>query len=178
MELDALDKVSAKAFDGYIVRKDLVRQFKGQYPVPTYVCEFLLGRYCASIDPTEIEEGLKIVSRQLSDRAVRAGEEELFKSRSREQGSVKIIDHNHEQPDKAQPNGDLEAAKAAARQAVEEPEPAPLPEAGDRPRSPAEMVGAVLSNLTLCIEADTLDEAVQYAKQAQRWALILKREVK
>jgi len=92
MELDALDKVSAKAFDGYIVRKDLVRQFKGQYPVPTYVCEFLLGRYCASVDPAEIEEGLKIVSRQLSDRAVRAGEQELFKSRSREQGSVKIID--------------------------------------------------------------------------------------
>ncbi len=92
MELDTLDKLSAKAFDGYIVRKDLVRQFKGQYPVPTYVCEFLLGRYCASIDPTEIEEGLQIVSRQLSNRAVRAGEEELFKSRSREQGSVKIID--------------------------------------------------------------------------------------
>ncbi len=92
MELDALDNLSAKGFDGYIVRKDLVRQFKGQYPVPTYVCEFLLGRYCASIDPVEIEEGLKIVSRQLSDRAVRAGEEELFRSRSREQGSVKIID--------------------------------------------------------------------------------------
>ncbi len=92
MELDALDNLSAKGFDGYIVRKDLVRQFKGQYPVPTYVCEFLLGRYCASIDPVEIEEGLKVVSRQLSDRAVRAGEEELFKSRSREQGSVKIID--------------------------------------------------------------------------------------
>ncbi|MFH1749165.1 MAG: BREX system Lon protease-like protein BrxL [Planctomycetota bacterium] len=92
MELDALDKLSARAFDGFIVRKDLVRQFKGQYPVPTYVCEFLLGRYCASIDPTEIAEGLQIVSRQLSARAVRAGEEELFKSRSREQGSVKIID--------------------------------------------------------------------------------------
>ncbi len=92
MELDALDKLSAKGFDGYIVRKDLVRRFKGQYPVPTYVCEFLLGRYCASVDPTEIEDGLQIVSRQLSNRAVRAGEEELFKSRSREQGSVKIID--------------------------------------------------------------------------------------
>lgn len=92
MELDALDKVAARGFDGFIVRKDLVRQFKGQYPVPTYVCEFLLGRYCATIDPAEIEEGVKIVSRQLSDRAVRAGEEELFKSRSREQGSVKIID--------------------------------------------------------------------------------------
>jgi len=54
--------------------------------------EFLLGRYCASIEPTEIEEGLKIVERQLQSRAVRAGEEMLFQSRAREQGSVKIID--------------------------------------------------------------------------------------
>ena len=50
MELDALDRLAAEAFDGYIVRKDLVRRFKGQYPVPTYVGEFLLGRYCASTD--------------------------------------------------------------------------------------------------------------------------------
>ena len=48
--LDALDALANKAFDGYIVRKDLVRQFKGQYPVPTYVVEFLLGRYCATTD--------------------------------------------------------------------------------------------------------------------------------
>ena len=33
----------AKAFEGYVVRKDLVRKFKGQYPVPTYVAEFLFG---------------------------------------------------------------------------------------------------------------------------------------
>ena len=58
MQLDALDQIAAKAFDGYLVRKDLVRQFKGQYPVPTYVAEFLLGRYCASVDETEIQEGL------------------------------------------------------------------------------------------------------------------------
>jgi len=92
MELDTLDKVGAKAFEGYLVRKDLVRTFSKQYPVPTYVVEFLLGRYCASTDPKEIEEGLEIVERQLSNRAVRAGEEELFKSRARDQGSVKIID--------------------------------------------------------------------------------------
>jgi ATP-dependent Lon protease len=92
MQLDAIDQLAAKAFDGYIVRKDLVREFKGRYPVPTYVCEFLLGRYCASIDDQEIAEGMKVVERQLSDRAVRAGEEELFKSRARENGSVKIID--------------------------------------------------------------------------------------
>jgi ATP-dependent Lon protease len=56
------------------------------------VVEFLLGRYCASIVPTEIEEGLAIVERQLKSRTVKAGEEELFKSRARENGEVKIID--------------------------------------------------------------------------------------
>jgi ATP-dependent Lon protease len=60
--------------------------------VPTYVVEFLLGRYCASIDPAEIKEGLQIVEKQLQGRTVRSGEEELFKARARDQGSVKIID--------------------------------------------------------------------------------------
>ncbi len=92
MQLDDVDKLAARAFEGYIVRKDLVRRFKGQYPVPTYVVEFLLGRYCASTDPKEIDEGLQVVDRQLRERAVRAGEEELFKARAREQGPIKIID--------------------------------------------------------------------------------------
>ena len=68
------------------MRKDLVRKFKRQYPVPTYVAEFLLGRYCATVDDEEIEEGLKIVERQLGEKTVRAGEEELFKARARERG--------------------------------------------------------------------------------------------
>jgi len=92
VELDALDRLAAQAFDGYIVRKDLARRFMGQYPVPTYVGEFLLGRYCASTDENEIQEGLRIVQLQLSNRAVRAGEEELFKARAREDGAVKVID--------------------------------------------------------------------------------------
>src|SRR5204863_6412603 len=37
-------------------------------------------------------EGLQIVEKQLKDRAVRTGEEELFKARAKETGSVKIID--------------------------------------------------------------------------------------
>ena len=90
--MDTIDVLAAEAFQGYVVRKDLVRKFKGQYPVPTYVGEFLLGRYCASTDPEEIAEGLEIVQRQLQNRTVRAGEEELFKARAREQGSVKLID--------------------------------------------------------------------------------------
>ena len=92
MELDALDRKAADAFDGYIVRKDLVRQFSRQFPVPTYVVEFMLGRYCATIDEAEIQEGLGIVQRQLSERTVRAGNEELIKSAAREKGQVKIID--------------------------------------------------------------------------------------
>lgn len=92
IELDKLDELSATAFDGYLVRKDLVRKYSQQYPVPTYVVEFLLGRYCATIDEDEIEEGLTIVERQLADRTVRTGDEELFKARAREIGSIKLID--------------------------------------------------------------------------------------
>lgn len=92
MEMDRLDKLAASAFDGYLVRKDLVRRYSRQYPVPTYVVEFLLGRYCASVDEKEINEGLEIVEKQLKDRTVRTGEEELFKARAKEQGSVRIID--------------------------------------------------------------------------------------
>lgn len=92
MELDALDKLAASAFEGFLVRKDLVRRYSRQYPVPTYVVEFLLGRYCATINENEIAEGLQVVERQLTDRAVRTGQEELFKARAREKGSVKLID--------------------------------------------------------------------------------------
>ena len=69
--LDPIDQIAARAFEGFVVRKDLVRKFKAQYPVPTYVVEFLLGRYCASTDEAEIQEGLQIVERQLSNRSVR-----------------------------------------------------------------------------------------------------------
>jgi uncharacterized protein (TIGR02653 family) len=91
-ELDDLDRLAADVFEGYLVRKDLAQQFRGQYPVPTYVGEFLLGRYCATTDPEELAEGLSVVERSMKERTVRAGEEELFKSRAREQGKVKIID--------------------------------------------------------------------------------------
>ena len=92
-KLDLLDNLAAKHLDGYLVRKDLVRTFSRQFPVPTYVVEFMLGRYCASMDEDEIEEGLEIVQKQLKSRTVKAGDEELFKSRAMEDGEVKIIDN-------------------------------------------------------------------------------------
>ena len=92
VEMDHLDNIAASAFPGYLVRKDLVRRYARQYPVPTYVVEFLLGRYCASVDEEEIEEGLAIVEKQLQGRTVRTSDREIFKSRARERGSVKLID--------------------------------------------------------------------------------------
>lgn len=92
IELDDIDRKAADVLDGFLVRKDLVRTFSRQFPVPTYVVEFLLGRYCASIDEEEINEGLAIVERQLKSRTVKSGEVELFKAKAREDGSVKIID--------------------------------------------------------------------------------------
>jgi len=90
--MDALDRIANAAFPGYLVRKDLVRRYARQYPVPTYVVEFLLGRYCASVNEDEINEGLAIVKRQLEGRTVRPMDKELFKSKAREHGSVRLID--------------------------------------------------------------------------------------
>ncbi len=92
MELDNLDQISANSFEGYVVRKDLLENFRKTFPVPTYVIEFLLGRYCSTTNDQEMEEGLEIVKRQLQDRTVRPGEEEYFKSKAKENGSIKLID--------------------------------------------------------------------------------------
>ena len=50
LELDTLDRLGAEAFDGYLVRKDLVRKYARQYPVPTYVVEFLRPKPLHLID--------------------------------------------------------------------------------------------------------------------------------
>lgn len=92
MQLDTLDNKAFAVLDGFLVRKDLVRRFSRQFPVPTYVMEFLLGRYCSSADQDEIDEGLDIVQRLLKERTIKSGEEELFKARAREDGQVKVID--------------------------------------------------------------------------------------
>src|SRR5438105_13133018 len=92
MELDALDRAAADAFAGLVVRKDLVRQFRGQFPIPTYVVEFMLGRYCATTDEQEIAEGLELVRKQLSSRTVRAGDEEGVKFEARDAGVARGID--------------------------------------------------------------------------------------
>ena len=57
MELDELDRKAAAAFAGHIVRKDLVRQFRGQFPVPTYVVETMKKARPAIASPARISIG-------------------------------------------------------------------------------------------------------------------------
>ncbi len=92
MELDHLDRIAAEAFEGYIVRKDLVRKFARQYPVPTYVCEFLLGRYCASVDEEEIQEGLGSSSGSFGTGPCAAAKRNCSRPVPGKPASVKIID--------------------------------------------------------------------------------------
>jgi ATP-dependent Lon protease len=43
--MDALDSKLNEAFDGKVVRKDLLHRIKKGTNVPTFVLEFLLARY-------------------------------------------------------------------------------------------------------------------------------------
>ena len=90
--VDALDVKLAEAFGGRVVRKDLVKKTKVGFNVPVYVLEYLLGRYCSSTDPSIVEEGLEHVKSIIAERFVRADEGELIKSRTRERGSMRLID--------------------------------------------------------------------------------------
>ena len=50
--MDNLDQKATSIFAGRVVRKDLVRRVKVGANVPVYVLEYLLGKYCATDDPT------------------------------------------------------------------------------------------------------------------------------
>ncbi len=90
--LDGLDVKLAAEFGGRVVRKDLVKATKIGFNVPVYVLEYLLGRYCSSTDPTIVAEGLEHVKTTIAERFIRADEGELVKSRTRERGSIRLID--------------------------------------------------------------------------------------
>ncbi len=90
--MDRIDSVVTETLEGLVVRKDLADKFRGRFSVPTYVGEFLIGKYCATSDEDEIQEGLQEVERLLSRRVVRTGDHELFKAKVREEGAIQIID--------------------------------------------------------------------------------------
>ena len=79
--LDALDTKLNKAFEGKVVRKDLLHRIKKGTNVPTFVLEFLLARYCASDDPAEIQAGMEAVVATLQENYVRPDEANAAQSR-------------------------------------------------------------------------------------------------
>jgi len=92
LELDELDEKLAQLFPGRIVRKDLVKNLKIGFTIPVFVLEYLLGKYCSTIDEDEIQSGLIHVKTAIAERIVRGDESELIKARLERFGSVKLID--------------------------------------------------------------------------------------
>ena len=80
-KLAEYEEIAARAYDGFVVRKDLVGQVKGNAIVPSYVLEFLLAQYCATTSEAAIVEGVDSVRRILAKHYVNRGDSELIKSR-------------------------------------------------------------------------------------------------
>lgn len=94
-ELDALDQQLTSAFDGKVVRKDLLHRIKKGTNVPTFVLEFLLARFCASDDPAEIDAGMEAVLATLQDNYVRPDEANAAQSKVATKGKHRFIDKVH-----------------------------------------------------------------------------------
>jgi ATP-dependent Lon protease len=92
---DALDDKLLAAFDGKVVRKDLLHRIKKGTNVPTFVLEFLLARYCASDEPEEIQAGLEAVLATLQDNYVRPDESNAAQSKVATKGRHRFIDKVH-----------------------------------------------------------------------------------
>ncbi len=92
VELDSLDQKVNHVFAGKVVRKDLVQQVKGGANVPTYVLEYLLGKYCATNDELAIQAGLRMVHSTLADSIIRPDEAMKAQSRVKERGQQRFID--------------------------------------------------------------------------------------
>jgi len=87
-----LDRKVTAVFAGRVVRKDLVRQVKVGANVPSYVLEYLLGKYCATDDPVAVEAGLRLVNSTLAEQVIRPDEAMKAQSRVKERGKQRYID--------------------------------------------------------------------------------------
>ena len=90
--MSELDNKINRVFEGCVVRKDLVKEVRGNAIVPSYVLEYLLGQYCATNEESVIQEGIESVKGILAKHYVHRNESELVKSNIREKGHYRIID--------------------------------------------------------------------------------------
>ena len=92
MEPDALDRKLTQVFAGRVVRKDLLHQIKGGENVPSYVLEYLLGKYCASDDEDEIRIGIEAVKETLRTNYFRHDEANKAQAKVEQLGRHRFID--------------------------------------------------------------------------------------
>jgi len=90
--MPALDQKVARIFGGKVVQKDLVRKVKVGANVPVFVLEYLLGKYCATDDPSAIEAGLSVVNSMISSNFVRPDEANKAQSMVKDKGKHTFID--------------------------------------------------------------------------------------
>jgi len=89
---DDLDRKANEHYAGKVVRKDLVHQIKGGENVPSYVLEYLLGRYCASDDPAEVALGIDAVKGVLRANYFRHDQANRAQATVEQRGSHRFID--------------------------------------------------------------------------------------
>src|SRR4051812_24227835 len=90
---DLLDRKLFAAFPGLVMRKDLTQAIRGTSKAPSYVIEFMLGKYCANLfDDEEVREGLQLVQQEVAEYIPRGDETEVIKSAIRERPPRRIID--------------------------------------------------------------------------------------
>lgn len=92
-EPDPLDRKLFATFPGLVIRKDLTQEIRGTSKAPSYVIEFMLGKYCANpFDNNEVREGLRFVHEEIARYIPRGDETEMIKSTIREKTMHKVID--------------------------------------------------------------------------------------
>jgi len=90
--MDTLDRKLTHVFAGKVVRKDLLHQLKGGENVPSYVLEYLLGKYCASEDAEEVQLGIEAVKDTLRKNYFRHDEANKAQSLVEQNGKHRFID--------------------------------------------------------------------------------------
>jgi len=94
-EMDELDQKLNATFDGKVLRKDLLHRIKKGTNVPTFVLEFLLAKYCASNDQSEMDAGMEAVLSSLQENYVRPDEANAAQSKVATKGKHRFIDKVH-----------------------------------------------------------------------------------
>ncbi|MGH2409256.1 MAG: anti-phage BREX system Lon protease BrxL, partial [Chloroflexota bacterium] len=90
---DTLDELLFETFPGLVMRKDLTGAIRGMSKAPSYVIEFMLGKYCANLfDEEDVREGLRLVKEEVARYIPRGDETEAIKSRIKERPPQRLID--------------------------------------------------------------------------------------